>query len=120
MGINFSKLVLRPCMTAFADPVTYNPLVSDPDREPFAIRGIYDDEHDMLEDFEGDTRSFEGLDHSSSRPVLGVRLAELPLIPKPGDEVTIRSKTTGELETFQVWDVQPDGQGRADLILKVA
>ena len=106
MAIDFEKLVLGPCLTTFGEAVTYRPLVSSPGAAPFAITGIFDAEHDLVEEF-------EGIDHSTQGPVLAVRLSDFPAPPEQLDQLIVR----GQL--YQVYDVRPDGQGKADLILKV-
>jgi hypothetical protein len=36
----------------------------------------------------------------------------MPVTPAKGDQVTVQGTV------YRVWDVQPDGQGKADLVLK--
>lgn len=110
-AIDLDALVNGPVQDLFAEAVTYAPLVSAPQREPFATRGTFDRDHEVI--FEEIAKSENNAPgHSTFAPVLGVRLAELDLEPKQGDEVTIRGIV------YRVWDVHGDGDGWADLILK--
>lgn len=55
----------------------------------------------------------DGTPFRSSGPALGVRLADLSVLPVQGDAVTVRSVD------YEVADVDPDGQGGAKLILHI-
>jgi hypothetical protein len=107
MGLNFDKLVLGPCVSAFGRRVTYRPLASAPGVAAFAVSGIFEAEHEMIE-------RRDGADHSSVAPVLAVRLSAFAVPPRAGDEIVIGA------ETYQVWDPRPDGEGKLDLILRLA
>ena len=56
-------------------------------------------------------RTDEG-EFTDQQPTLGVRLADYPVPPKQGDSL-LRAGVT-----WSIFDVQPDGQGGADLVLK--
>lgn len=89
-------------MTVFARSVTYTP----PDGWPTEQRGVFDRAHEVVQS------AANGADYSTLAPVLSVRLAEWSSAPVQGGTLSIDG------ETFRVWDVQPDGQGGADLVLK--
>jgi len=58
----------------------------------------------------------DGTPVSTTRPALGVRLSLFPsgVSPAQGDQVTVRG------EVYNVFDVRPDGEGHALLILMAA
>jgi hypothetical protein len=107
VALNFAKLVIGPCLTAFGGDWTYTPLKSDPGIMAFVFRGIFEAKHEMIE-------VIDGAQHSTQCPVVAVRLADLPIVPAKGDELTIEGRD------YRIWDVQPDGQGKADLVLRFA
>jgi hypothetical protein len=95
----------------FAVPVTYDPRVSTPGWAPFAARGIFDADHELvLQQIEGS--EFDAAGHSTTGPVLALRPSELGLEPKQGDRVTIAGKV------YAIYDVRPDGDDWVDLVLK--
>lgn len=113
MAIDFSRLVMGPAVVTFGEAVTCRPVASGFGMAPFAARGIFDALREIVEMRFQDARdNYDGVPVTSQAPVLGIRLSDWPVTPKKGDEVTIR----GAL--YRVWDVQPDGQGKADLILR--
>ena len=115
MALDFSKLVMGPCVTVFGEAVTYTPVVSAPAATPFTVRGIFDAEHQAVApDYRGDGDQFAAMAVTSQGPVLAVRLADMPQAPLAGDSVAIAGTT------YQVWDVVPDGQGKVDLMLRHA
>jgi len=70
--------------------------------------GVFDRAHEVV------TTGGDGLERSSVAPVLGIRLVEWTPHPVYRDAIQIAG------ESFTVHDVQPDGQGGADVILKAA
>ena len=122
MAIDFSALVLGPCQDAFGHPVSILPVASQPGQGAYAARGIWtvDDVNLVTED---------GGNFSSRTLKLGIRLSEFPIYPKQGDRIT---SSTADLPLayweapippagtvdFLIDDFRPDGQGKADLILK--
>lgn len=83
------------------EPYTYTPAGGAPfDRRAPAFSAAH--EQVELED---------GIAVSSFRPVLSVHLADFASEPAAGDLVAVRGVT------YAVRDVQPDGEGDADLIL---
>lgn len=109
--VDLDALVNKAVCDQFAIDVTYDPRVSDPQRGPFAARGIFEKDHEVL--FEEIAKSENNAaGHSTFAPALGVRTAELGLEPKQGDLVTIKGVV------YRVWDAPSDGEGWVDLILK--
>lgn len=111
--IDFDAIVNTAVETAFAEKVNpiYRPIVSDPGVPSFEIKGIFDRHHEVVLDEIARSES-RGAGHSTTAPVLSVRLAQFAVPPLQDDEVTIKS------EDFMVYDVQPDGRGMADLVLR--
>ncbi len=103
--IDWDKAVLAPVMAVFGEQVTYMPAGG----APFMITGVFDAQYKGV-DFAG------GMDVQTDMPVLGIRLAEFPVIPRQKDQ--LRIERTGEL--FAVREVQPDGHGAAKLLLNGA
>ena len=122
MAIDFSGLVLAPAMGTFANPVTVNPLVSQPTVAPYLSRGVWkvDNVDIVLED---------GGRFSNRTIKLGIRLAEFVVAPKQGDWISTAvvllplGYWQGDIDPnsiidFIVDDQSPDGQGGAVLVLK--
>lgn len=93
------------------DPVSYSPLVSSPGSTAFDVTAIFDRQHEIILT-EIKASELEAPGHSTTAPVLTVKLADFAANPKIGDHVTIDG------ETFDVYDEQPDGFGMADLVLR--
>ena len=109
--IDFDEVVHGVLDDAFGCSCRYRPLVSNPGWPPFVIVAIFDRHHEIvLEEIKASEMSGPG--HSTTAPVLSVRKIHLPDPPQQGDEVEIGD------ETFVVWDVQPDGHGMIDLVLR--
>lgn len=113
MAINWDDVLHGPVMSVYQEDVqpVYTPVKSVPGGPSFAIDAIFDREHEVVLEELANTE-LKGSGHSTSVPVLSVRLQVFAARPKQGDRVAIGS------ETFEVWDVQPDGKGWADLILR--
>jgi hypothetical protein len=113
MAIDFDTLVNAPLVEIFGEAArpVYTPVKSVPNGPAFAIDGIFDREHEIILD-EVSASEQKAAGHSTTAPVLSVRLASFASRPKCGDEVAIGA------EVFLVWDVQPDGRGMADLVLR--
>ncbi len=113
MAINFSRLVIGPCVAVFGQAVSYTPVVSDPGGTAFQVRGIFKAEHHAISpDYRGDGDQFAAMAVSTQGPVLAVRLCDLPHAPRAGDQVDVSGAS------YQVWDVMFDGEGKADLALR--
>lgn len=108
---DFEATVNQTVLDVFGRQVTYRPLASVPGGLPFEITAIFDRKHEVvLEDIRSSEESGPG--YSTTMPVISVRLADFAREPAQKDEAQIGA------ETFTVFDVQPDGEGMADLILK--
>lgn len=113
--LDFSKTVLAACQAVFGDPVTYHPVASAPGMAPFAARGIFEADHELIEDMTGShAMGGRNLDVplSTTAPILGIRQSEFPVQPKQDDEVTIRGVV------YVVFDVKPDAEGETILVLR--
>ena len=122
MAIDFSALVLRSCQDAFGHSVMVTPLASQPAQPGYSARGIWtvDDVNMVTED---------GGNFSNRTLKLGIRLAEFTVYPKQGDRITSATPDLplayweapippASTVDFLIDDFRPDGQGKADLILK--
>ena len=98
-----AKGIQMAAQQALGEPATYAPVVGS----SFAIRGVFSEVHEQVEVGADVTISSVG-------PAISVHLADVTAAPVRGDIVTVRGKD------YKVVDVQPDGEGDADLILKVA
>lgn len=105
MPVDFDDLVLAPLIGVFGESALYAPARG----APVTLTGIFDEAARTLT-FE------EGAAVSSTRQLLGVRLADFPVgvTPAQGDRVTLRGAV------YQVADVEPDGMGFAKLVLLAA
>lgn len=85
--------------------VTYTPGTGS----PVSVAGVYDAAY-LLVDVGGQS----GV--SSTRPAVSLLLSDLPSDPKldPAARVTIRTIV------YKAWKVEPDGQGRTQMILQLA
>jgi hypothetical protein len=102
--IDWDQLVVEPAFAVFAEGATYTPAAGG---GSFQIDCVFDPPfHEVL--LGGDERP-----SVTTRPVLGVRLAQFVSPPLQGDQVLIASVNT----TFTVKEVQPDGHGWALLVL---
>lgn len=93
-------LALQGGLRHFAGPVTYRPATGG----SFSVDGVWEAAHKEL-DLGGETVV------STVSPALGVRLVDFPVEPLVGDQFD------REGNTYEIDDVQPDGQGGAKLIV---
>lgn len=105
MAVDFDKTVLASCMDAFAITVTIDPIASQPGEPAYSARGVFDRPYEQV-------ITAEGHSQTSTQPVLGIRLSEFAVPPAKKDKVTVDGVI------YQVFDIHPDGQGGADLMLK--
>lgn len=109
--VDFGADVHVHLVTVYGDPVTWlgpTGVVAAP-----PLVAIFDRHHEVvLDEVKGSELDASG--HSTTLPVLSVRLGDFSTAPAQGDRVTIGA------ETFRVWDIQPDGQGMADLVLRLS
>lgn len=108
---DFDANTNAPLFSVFGRPVSYSP--SDKLIKPGEpLTAIFDREHEtVLEEMANSELTQAG--HSTTMPVLTVRLADFATPPAQDDEVTIAGEGT-----FVVWGQQPDGEGCVDLILR--
>lgn len=92
--------VARIVSDRLGESVTYTPA----GESPVVIDAPFDEAFELVE-------MSAGVPISSVAPMLFVRLADLPVAPSKGDQVVARSVT------YDVIDVQPDGQAGAECIL---
>jgi hypothetical protein len=111
--VDFSRLVLRPCIGAFPKAVSVNPLKSQPGHP------AYDKQADGVAPLRGiwtvrniDVQTEDGAIMSSVTYTLGIRLSEFTVPPVPEDQVTVDGVA------YLIDDSDPDGQGGAVLTLK--
>ena len=110
MPIDLDGLLHKRVISAWGEPVLYMPLM-DPYAPSVQITAIFERHHQIVMD-EVAQSELQAPGHATTAPVLTVRLADLPRGPLQNDHVIV-----GE-ETFTVWDMQPDGKGMADLVLR--
>lgn len=109
---DFDAHTNAPLFGIYARPVTYSPAAKL--AKPLVpLRAIFDRAHEVVLD-EMMNSELRQAGHSTTAPVLTVRLTDFATKPAQGDEVTVPNEGS-----FVVWDVQPDGEGCADLILRV-
>ncbi|MGE0022106.1 MAG: hypothetical protein AB7S70_00555 [Hyphomicrobium sp.] len=99
-----------PLFSIYARPVTYTPSNKLVAANP--LNAIFDREHEIVLD-EMANSELRQAGHSTTVPVLTVRLADFVTKPAQGDTVVVDGEGS-----FTVWDVQPDGEGCADLVLR--
>jgi len=111
MTINFSRLVLSPCMTTFARTVTIDPVSSQPGAPPYQARGIFSSDP-------FDIQALDGNIISDQKTELGIRLAEWAGMPSPCPRDKITITTEGKSIVWFVSDNDEDGQGGMTLSLR--
>lgn len=94
---------LGVCVGALGEPVSYTPQGGS----VVTVQGIFSNPFYEIV-------SPGGVPVLTRKPTLGIQLSSLPVEPKIGDAVTVRSVN------YTVSDVNDDGQGGADLFLKLA
>jgi hypothetical protein len=117
--MNFSDLVLGPCMNAFGVPITVAPVKSMPGQRIYGsqpdkpLRGVWSSKPVVIETSTGY--------HSTNQPILGIRLADFDAIGKAyieqGDFLSLDGDVAGI--SWEVVDIKPDGQGGAEMELRL-
>lgn len=112
MTVDFDAL-LAPVISedVFGTNVLYTPAVSAPGAPGFAISGSFERHHVVTLD-EIARSELKAAGNSTTAPVLTVRLSDFPAPPRQEDRIDIKG------EAFLVYDIQPDGEGFADLVLR--
>ena len=111
MTVDFSRLVLNPCMLTFARTVTIDPVMSNPGSAPYQTRGV----------FSSDPFPVMGLDGqvlSDQKTTLGIRLADWGGMPAPLPRDIITITYAGQTATWFVSNCEEDGQGGSMLTLR--
>ena len=122
MSIDFSALVLGPCMDTFARPLTVYPVASQPTAPQYANRGIW-----IIDQvpFVGE----DGILMSTRTVKMGIMLVDYPVPPQQYDFISVAvadlpmgyktdTLNPNKPVDFVIDDVNPDGQGGAHLTLK--
>ncbi|MDA8092346.1 MAG: hypothetical protein M0T84_00275 [Betaproteobacteria bacterium] len=103
--IDWDTLVLGAVAAQFGEGVIY----AYANGATTPITGVYDEQYAAIDVVGGQAST-------SSLPVVGVQLSQLPVPPQQGDTLTI--VRTGDI--FVVKEVRPDGHGWAKLMLNLA
>lgn len=111
MPVDFDALLNNPMLDVFGEDAVYTPVRSAPLSPAFVIKGSFERHHSVVLD-EIARSEMKAPGHSTTVPVLTVRLAAFSALPKQNDKVAVRG------ETYFVYDIQPDGEGCADLVLR--
>lgn len=111
MSVDFDLHLNRAVIATFGIATLYEPIVSQPDAEPFTVQGVFDNATEVVLD-EVAASEMKGAGHSTTAPCLSVRTAAFAVPPEPGDRVTINGKS------YDVWSPNPDGLGMIDLLLR--
>jgi hypothetical protein len=119
MPVDFSALVLSPCMNTFAIAVMINPIKSQPLAAPYPARGVFSSDQTsvMLEN---------GAVLSDQVTTLGIRRSDkradgTPMwvaLPMRGDGCVTLDAAGVPVENFWVADIDADGQGGHMLSLR--
>lgn len=111
MPFDFDEHLHAPVMDVFGESVEYTPAVSQPGAAALPLTAVFDEHHEIIMD-EIPRSELNSAGHSTTAPVLSVRLSDLAAVPRQGDSVVVRGVS------YKVWDSQPDGRGWADLVLR--
>lgn len=111
--IDFDALVLAPAQAVFGRPITVTPTVSNPSGPSYGARGIWSAKPVtvILED---------GAGMNSRVLTLGIRNSEFTVMLMQGDLIDIPAAgSLPRVGVCKIDDLQTDGQGGTDLILKI-
>lgn len=113
MAVNFSTLVLRPCMSTFAPNMVLDPVSSRPGEAPLDMRGIY-----TTADF--DVLTQEGGVARDRKTTIGIRIEEFTSHPtRPGPPPAPRDGIIFKGARYFVDDITDDGQGGMALHIRL-
>lgn len=93
---------IETIISVLGQPVHYQPVSQS---AGFEIRGVFERKHIAVS-------TGMGIETSLNVPTLFIRIADLGIPPAKGDKVTVDGKT------YTVDDVQKDGHGGAELIMR--
>lgn len=114
MPVNFSNLVLRPCMNTFAVKLMVDPIESRPGQPPYEARAI-------LTSRDTDVQSMDGAVFSDQKTTFGLRFDDFDgPAPRARDELNVTDPMLvahGISGRYIVDDVDLDAQGGA--VLKI-
>ena len=105
MAVDFSGLVLAPCLAIFGEDIVVTPTASRPGAAPYAARGIYLEVSTQIELADGQIMS-------SAEKKCGLRLADFTIEPRQGDTIFMRGAR------WAIDDTDQDGQGGMTCDLK--
>lgn len=105
MPIDWDKKVIGPLNDKFGEPVTFFP---DDQSQGFTRLAVFDEGYI-------DVTAANGQAITSARPVVGVRLIELPLPPEQDWQVAIERTQ----KRYEVKEVRDDGHGHALLLMNL-
>lgn len=112
MPINFSALVLAPCMSTFAPTMEVDPVSSRPGAAKYSARGIFTTA-------EYDIPTQEGI-VSDRKSTIGVRIEEFTSHPTdPGPPPAARDRLVFEGRKYMIDDTADDGQGHLKLEIRL-
>lgn len=112
MAINWSTQVYAPQYDVFGRPVTFTPLVSNPNAAAFEGRGIYGT---VSVDVIGE----DGTVISDQRTILDVLESDFVAVPMQGDHLFIPANVgMPELGNFEVIDTSTNGGGETTLVIR--
>ena len=113
MTVDFSHMVLVPCMTTFALPVVIDPLASQPGMPSYTAGGIFTRRPTQV-------LTEAGVVFSDHETTLGIRDEEFAGMPFVNGLLTFPAVgLIPALGMFEVADVKNDGQGGSTLVLQV-
>ena len=105
MPIDFDALVLGPCMDTFAEPITVDPLASQPSAPPYTAQGIFSSAP-------YDVPLADGTLYQDQRTTIGMQISQFSVPPTAKDLITVRGVQ------YIAADAQADGQGGLTLTLR--
>jgi hypothetical protein len=121
--IDWDAFVLGPTISVFGQAALYQPMTPQyaggplvPKGSALSIVGVFDEGYQEIDPLATGDLIGRNSYVTSARPVLGVRLSQMPLYPMQGDRLAIVLTS----QAFVVGEVQPDGHGHALLLLNDA
>ena len=104
MGWDLADAAIVACRDEFKSAISYSPAAGG---GPYLLDAILDRPFEAVELGPADVAI------AGRRPVLDLRLADLPVEPLPGDSLT----DLDDGGTYTVEEIEPDGRGSAKLFL---